>query len=91
MDEAIATERLSAEVDAVMEEYLFEMNSPALRENVVENVTDLLSRRVYTPIVVCDDSNNSEETIKAHQLFVDIRFKWTESDEDFTSLPVRVG
>lgn len=84
MDQEIALQRLNEEASELMEVFLFELNNDKTRSAAVKLLTEYLVTQVYEPVVVCNETNNTAEVLANHQLIVDYRFKFTESDEHFT-------
>lgn len=85
-------EILKMDLAKMMLVYAFDMNDQELREKVVENYTDFLSKRDelndYT--LVCDESNNTEDRIAANELWVDVAVQYY-SDEPFIYIPLRLS
>lgn len=77
---AVLIKHIKASLSAGFDQHLFELNTPELRNSVYEMSTrfldELMNRRsLYDFAVVCDNSNNTAESIAANQLIVDIAIK----------------
>ena len=81
---------LRKELHDLLFQHIGELNNFSLRKDVTEEVTKLLShyeksRVVYDYAVICNDSNNTLETIQNNQLIIDLAVKFTNSI-DFTHI-----
>lgn len=85
---------LNYQLDALAKPFLFELNTSATRANVKTAFDRFLSSilslsGVTDYIVVCDTSNNTDATIDAHELWIDIAIVPSESIE-FIYIPLRI-
>lgn len=79
-------------VPQLVQSFLFELNTTALQASAADVVgkflTGLLGLNAITDfVVVCDSSNNTPETIAAHQLWISIAIVPTEAVE-FIYIPI---
>lgn len=85
---------LNYQLEALAKPYLFELNTPSTRASAKTTFekffTTLYSESaILDYIVVCDTSNNTDSTIDAHELYIDVAIAPTSSIE-FIYIPVRL-
>jgi len=85
---------LRNQLQAAVQQYLFEPNDKITWASVTNTVTSLLSdiaakRGLYDYLVVCDSTNNTPTTIDQNELWIDIAIEPVKAIE-FIYIPVRV-
>lgn len=85
---------ISERVVGIVRQYLFEKNHKDVRDTITKDLTNYHNGLVDAGgitdyIVVCDDTNNNQETIDRNELWVDISFKVTD-ESNYIYLPIRV-
>ena len=79
-------QEINAELGNYLENYLFELNNPQTRHSVEAGLESYFSGlmsegAIYDFLVVCDESNNSPQTIENRELIVDVFVKPMRSVE----------
>jgi hypothetical protein len=84
-DQLIA--KLKDKLSECLEMSIGEVNDQPLRDNIVKALQDFLSKSSAKDyVVICDESNNSEEAVHCGWLTVSIAVKSTE-DNDWIHVP----
>lgn len=88
-------ELLMVNVFSVCRAFLYEPNTKKLREEVTKRVCTLFYPLqdlgiIFDFQVICDDSNNTEETISRNKLIVKYLVKETEDSDEFTSVTLTI-
>lgn len=82
------------QLEALAKPFLFQNNTEHLRALVSTTFTKYMSNlitggAIVDAVVVCDDTNNTSQTIAAHELFIDIAYIPVDSVE-FIYVPIRL-
>lgn len=78
--------RLKRQLDATATSYFFKKNTPALRANFTNAIEGILAplvanEELYDYVVVCNDTNNTDKTIAARELWCQIGVEIVEGCE----------
>jgi len=74
--------------------FVFEPNDKITRDELKEQIEQLMNdlvakRGIYDYLVVCDESNNTNDRIDRNELYVDIAIEPTKAAE-FIYIPIRL-
>ena len=85
---------LRSQLQQIATSYVFEPNDKItrdeLKQQVEQTLNDLVAKRgVYDYLVVCDETNNTNDRIDRNELYVDVAIEPTKSAE-FIFIPIRL-
>jgi phage baseplate assembly protein W len=96
----ISTKQLTKVIESnmagILEQFVFEMNTPAIRDNIVSSLHDFIIRLqdrrcIYDFAVVCDESNNPPSAIRDNQLICEIYIQPNPWNEEIMNFSTSIG
>lgn len=82
---------IQRDIAEIVRSFMGDLNTPETRRAVAEAVHAVMGYHVvYDHVIVCDETNNTDERVRRGELWVDTAVKLRPDSVEFIYLPVRL-